>query len=159
MPRKSCARRDEAARLDSCVREDSPPDPRHSMSQKGHSRRFWDVRAESAFPPIATGQRTCQEVRVAPTADSCSAAKEPWSLDRFIVGSTERGRLGLVRQCRNRYDFDYEFGMCKCRSINGSGSFTVNRDDALRPARPASFSRQHRLETPPRFPGTDEQPR
>ena len=46
-------------------------------------------------------------------------------MDRFIVGSTERGRLGLVRQCRNRYDFDYEFGMCKCRSINGSGSFTV----------------------------------
>jgi len=69
-----------------------------------------------------------------PTADSCSAAKEPRSLDRFIVGSTERGRLGLVRQRRNRYDFDYEFGMCKCRSINGG-----NRDDALRPAKPASF--------------------
>jgi hypothetical protein len=29
------------------------------MSVKGHSRRFWDVYADSALPPIATGQRTC----------------------------------------------------------------------------------------------------
>jgi len=29
------------------------------MSQMGHSRRFWHVRAESASPRIATGQRTC----------------------------------------------------------------------------------------------------
>ena len=40
-----------------------------TMSLMGHSRRFWHVRAESAFPRIATGQRTCWEVRGVPGPD------------------------------------------------------------------------------------------
>src|SRR5262249_47645584 len=82
----------------------------------------------SASLPLADIRADIADGSNVPTADACSAAKEPRSLDRFIVGSTERGRLGLVRQCRNRYDFDHAFGRCKCRSINGSGSFHRNRD-------------------------------
>src|SRR5512132_2951700 len=28
------------------------------MTAVGHSRRFWDVRCTSAYPPLATGERT-----------------------------------------------------------------------------------------------------
>ena len=49
------------------------------MSQMGHSRRFWHVRAESASPRIATGQRTCWAVRVVPKAGRFLLLDEPTS--------------------------------------------------------------------------------
>ena len=39
------------------------------MSESGHSRRFGDVRVTSAFPPIATKERTPRDVSNVPTAD------------------------------------------------------------------------------------------
>jgi hypothetical protein len=39
------------------------------MSEKGHSRRFDDVRITSAFHPIATVERTSQHVGVVLWAD------------------------------------------------------------------------------------------
>jgi hypothetical protein len=35
----------------------------------GHLRRFWHVRAMSALPPIATGERTSREVEFVPLGD------------------------------------------------------------------------------------------
>jgi hypothetical protein len=45
-------------------------------------------------------------------------SKELPSFDRVVGGARLKGRLGLARQCRNRYDFDYEVGMCKCRNAD-----------------------------------------
>ena len=36
------------------------------MSHKGHSRPKWPARVMSAFPPIATSERTCGDVRSVP---------------------------------------------------------------------------------------------
>ena len=44
------------------------------MTGLGHSRRFWHVRAMSAFPPIATDERTCREVRLVPTTTVSQAS-------------------------------------------------------------------------------------
>jgi len=80
------------------VREESRPNVRSGSSSAVERPRL-NVRVTHD-----SGHRAdVAKVRDVPIADSCGAAKEPRSLDRFIVGSTERGRLGLVRQCRNRY--------------------------------------------------------
>src|SRR4051812_4694473 len=42
---------------------------RHLMSEMGQSRRFWPVRAMSAYPPIATNERTLLDVSNVPTTD------------------------------------------------------------------------------------------
>ena len=40
----------------------------------GHSRQKCDVRDRSAYPPIATAERTWRDVSNVPTRDSCTAS-------------------------------------------------------------------------------------
>jgi hypothetical protein len=44
------------------------------MSEMGHSRPKWAVRAMSGLPPVATELRTSMVVRFVPKPDSCTAA-------------------------------------------------------------------------------------
>src|SRR4030081_303238 len=57
------------------------------MSASGQSRRFYDVRDTSAFPPIAAVQRTSPDFAFVPEADSCSGA----------ISSSDR----IARECRD----------------------------------------------------------
>ena len=45
------------------------------MSLLGQSLPKWAVQAMSAFPPIATIERTCQEVRFVPQTDIAYAVR------------------------------------------------------------------------------------
>ncbi len=62
---------------------------RAAMSGLGQSRRFWHVRATSAFPLIATEERTSRDVSNVPLTDSCVAANSisnRQSFDRAACG-------------------------------------------------------------------------
>jgi hypothetical protein len=59
------------------------------MSALGQSRPNGAIRATSAFPPIATGQRTSRLVRLVPKAEVADASRSE------KICSSRNGRLGL----------------------------------------------------------------
>jgi hypothetical protein len=56
------------------------------MSARGQSLPKWAIWATSAFPTLATGQRTSLEVRSVPIPEVVN------SFDDFICGREQRGR-------------------------------------------------------------------
>src|SRR5260221_4295322 len=77
------------------------------MSAWGQSLPKWNVRVTSAFPLIATEERTSRDVSNVPDSDSCSAANRTCS----ITSSAERKlseevRLHLAYRWFCRFDLD-----------------------------------------------------
>ncbi len=63
------------------------------MTEMGQSRRFGDVRATSALPPIATRQRTSLEVRFVPIL----LQKSFWGVELKFLEPLMRFARGDVR--------------------------------------------------------------
>ena len=65
-------------------------------SEMGHSRRFYDVRAMSGLPPIATELRTSLEVWFVPLA----AVSNHSNQTPFVVGTTPPAQIVHVGTSR-----------------------------------------------------------
>jgi hypothetical protein len=104
-----------------------------SMSQLGHFRPKWLARVMSAFPPIATIQRTSEEVRFVPTADIAP-----------VVGNN--GRSHQLRQLQVKHPGFWMTSYFEMKeAANRGGLRQLGRElrrvrNDLRYDRPASFA-------------------
>jgi hypothetical protein len=89
------------------------------MVETGQSRRFWPIGATSAYPLIATVQRTSREVRLVPLAAVSTCSKQ--GLFDHLIGAKQE-RLGDRQpDCLggHKIDCEFQFGWLLNRNIAG----------------------------------------
>jgi hypothetical protein len=79
-------------------RRPKPLAPHGRTIHSGHSLPKWDVRATSAFPLIATEERTSRDVSKVPSSNSCTAAKIADLFDHLRFCFARSGREAGLRR-------------------------------------------------------------
>jgi hypothetical protein len=93
------------------------------MSASGQLLPKGAVHPMSAFPPIATVERTCEEVRFVPTRDSSIAAKS-FLFDHLVCADKQEGRHSKAEFLgRLQIDNQLKFGRLLNRQIGRLGAF------------------------------------